>query len=111
MRHPWVNPNSLAGMTLGSLPAGIVLPPEEAEYNVLYVYFHGTPVASLFSGVNGTAPLNYLQIYSDDILYATAHQHSPATIVLPNGNSAVFTAQDLLNLASQSLMSIAEPAH
>ncbi len=83
--------------------------PEQAEYNVLYVYFYGTPVATFFGGVPGAAPLNYLQIYSDDILYAEANSKSPVDIVQIDGAPLVISAQDLMNLASQKLFEIAEP--
>jgi hypothetical protein len=83
--------------------------PEQAEYNVLYVYFYGTPVATFFGGVPGAAPLNYLQIYSDDILYAEANSKSPVDIVQIDGAPLVISAQDLMSLASQKLFEIAEP--
>ena len=82
--------------------------PEQAEYNVLNVFFDGTAVASSFGGTPGGAPLNYLQIYSPDIQYATAHINAPAQVMQPNGTSITMTAQDLLNLASQKLLQIAE---
>jgi len=53
---------------------------EQALYNVLGLYFDGTPVAGthkFFGGTSGTAPMNYLQIYSPDIQYATAHAGAP----------------------------------
>ncbi|MGO9262578.1 MAG: hypothetical protein ACLQU1_40800, partial [Bryobacteraceae bacterium] len=46
------------------VPAKDLITPEQAEYNVLNVYFDGTAVASSFGGTQGAAPLNYLQIYS-----------------------------------------------
>ncbi len=82
--------------------------PEQSEYNVLYVYFYGTPVASVFGGVNGEAPLNYLQIYSDDILYAEANLNSPQSIMQIDGTFITVTAQDLMNLASRKLLTITE---
>ncbi len=82
--------------------------PEQSEYNVLYVYFYGSPVASVFGGVNGEAPLNYLQIYSDDILYAEANMNSPQSIMQIDGTFITVSAQDLMNLASRKLLSIAE---
>ena len=47
---------------------------EQALANVLAVFFAGTPYAR-FYGVSRTAglPLQYLQIYQDDILYANDH--------------------------------------
>jgi hypothetical protein len=83
--------------------------PEQAEYNVLYVYFYGTPVAATFGGVPGAVPLNYLQIYSDDIQYSEANAGIPAEITEIDGANVSESAQDLLNQASQKLFEIAEP--
>jgi len=78
--------------------------PEQVAYNVLGVYFGGTPVATFFGGgMMGTAPLNYLQIYAPDFQYAETHTATTATTLGPK------SAQDLLNLASEKLMEIAEP--
>jgi hypothetical protein len=99
--------------TFGSVLAADLIPPEQAEYNVLYVYYWGTSVASFFGGTPGStpAPLNYLQIYSEDILYAEAHASGPLVqVVVPGGGSIFTKARDLLNLASQKLFQIAEPA-
>ena len=87
-----------------------LIPPEQAEYNVLNVFFDGTSAASTFGGTQGTAPLNYLQIYSEDIQYATGNINAPAQVVEASGATVMTTAQDLLNLASQKLFTIAEPA-
>ena len=83
--------------------------PEQAEYNVLYVYFYGTPEAAFFGGVPGAAPLNYLQIYSDDIQYSEANAGMPVEVMEIDGASVLESAQDLLNQASQKLLDIAEP--
>jgi uncharacterized protein (TIGR03437 family) len=108
---PGVTQADLASYTqLGQVPARDLIPPEQAEYNVLNDYFNGTAVASFFGGTQGTAPLNYLQIYSPDILYALASVNVPASIVEIGGASVAMSAQDLLNLASQKLLAIAEPA-
>jgi hypothetical protein len=110
---PNVNPLSLTPYSqFSNVPTADLIPPEQSEYNVLYVYFSGTPVASFFGGTPGTtpAPLNYLQIYSDDILYAQTHAFSrPVQVLEINGTYAPVTAQDLLNLARQKLFQIAEP--
>ncbi len=83
--------------------------PEQAEYNVLYVYFYSTPVAASFGGVPGATPLNYLQIYSDDIQYSEANAGIPAEVTEIDGANISESAQDLLNQASQKLFEIAEP--
>ncbi|MGA7192785.1 MAG: hypothetical protein WBW94_04075 [Anaerolineales bacterium] len=82
--------------------------PEQAEYSVLNVFFDGTAVASSFGGTTSNAPLNYLQIYAPDIQYATAHINDPAQVIKTDGTSVMMTAQDLLNLANQKLLQIAE---
>jgi hypothetical protein len=108
---PGVTQADLASFkTFKNVPVSDLISPEQAEYNVLNVYFDGTAVASFFGGTPGAAPLNYLQIYSPDILYASAHVNAPAQIVETGGASVAMSAQDLLNLASQKLLEIAEPA-
>jgi len=108
---PGVTQANLASFTTFSkVPSQDLIPPEQAEYNVLNVYFGGTAVASTFGGAQGTAPLNYLQIYSPDIQYAEAHANAPAQVVETGGATVALSAQDLLNLASQKLLLIGEPA-
>ncbi len=75
---------------------------------MLLVFFDGTPAATSFGGTPSTAPLNYLQIYDEDIQYANAHVNVPVQIIQVNGTTVSMTAQDLLNLASQRLLQIAE---
>jgi hypothetical protein len=105
---PGVTQATLASFTIFSkVPANDLISPEQALYNVLGVYFDGTPVASFFGGTPGAAPLNYLQIYSPDIQYATANANAPAQVV-ENGVAVSTTAQALLNLASQKLPQIAD---
>jgi uncharacterized protein (TIGR03437 family) len=91
------------------VPAQDLIPPEQAEYNVLGVYFGGTAVGSFFGGTPGAAPLNYLQVYSPDIQYAENHVNTPAQVVQTGGVTVATSAQDLLNLASQKLLAISEP--
>ena len=95
--------------TFNKVPAMDLISPEQSAYNVLNVYFDGTAVGPSFGGTTGTAPLNYLQIYSADIQYATANATVPAQVVQAGGAIAMMAAQDLLNLASQKLFQIAEP--
>jgi hypothetical protein len=80
--------------------------PEQAVYNVLSAYFSGTPVATSFGGMMGAAPLNYLQIYAPDFQYA---EKKISASVMEGASPVTTTAQDLLNLASQKLLEIAEP--
>jgi len=95
--------------TYAKVPNSDLIPPEQAAYNVLNYYFDGTAVAPVFGGTVGTAPMNYLQIYSPDIQYAAANANKPAVQIVEAGVVVSTTAQDLLNLASEKLFSIAEP--
>jgi hypothetical protein len=108
-----LNPNDAPGALAAagflkfnqSTEASYLISPEQAEYNVLNWYFTGTPVATSFGATtNGTAPLNYLQIYAEDIIYANSS--NPATVVETGGATESITAQDLLNLASEKLFEI-----
>lgn len=94
---------------LGKVPAKDLISPEQAMYNVLHVFFDGTPAAASFGGTPGTAPVNFVQIYNQDITYATAHANEPAQVAQTGGSSAPTTVQDLLDLASQKLLAISEP--
>jgi uncharacterized protein (TIGR03437 family) len=92
-----------------NVPAADLLSPEQALYNLLNIYFDGSPAASFFGGTQGTAPLNYLQLYSQDIQYAEANLNAPAMVTEGGGTIVSMTAQAQLNLASQKLLTIAEP--
>jgi hypothetical protein len=107
---PGITPATVAGYkNFNAVPAADLIPPEQAEYNVLNVYFNGTPVASAFGATPGAAPLNYLQIYYQDIQYAQMNVNAPGQVVETSGVTVSMTPQDLLNLASQKLTEIAEP--
>ena len=70
---PGVTQADLSGFqTLKDVPRNDLISPEQAEYNVLKVYFDGTAVASFFGGTPGATPFNYLQIYAVDFVYAEA---------------------------------------
>jgi glycosyl hydrolase family 42 (putative beta-galactosidase) len=56
-----------------SSPASQSITPEQALDNVLAVFFAGTPYGHFYGSQDGTAPVQYLQIYQDDILYANSH--------------------------------------
>jgi hypothetical protein len=101
-------PTLPTGTTFGQIPAKDLIPPEQALYNLLNIYFDGTPAASSFGGTPGSTPLNYVQIYAEDIVYATDHAHKPVPVI-ENGQSSPVTAQSMLELASQLLFQIAEP--
>jgi hypothetical protein len=108
---PSVTTASLASYKIfPNVPTTDLLPPEQALYNLLNIYFDGSPVASPFGGTVGTVPLNYLQLYSQDIQYAEANVSAPAQVTEASGATVFATAQTQLNLASQKLLAIAEPA-
>jgi hypothetical protein len=107
---PGVTPADLTSYKkFSDVPPGDLIPPEQALYNVLKVYFDGTPAALFFGGTPGSAPLNYLQIYAADIQYAESHAGAPARVVKTDGASVLLSAEDLLDLASVQLLGIAEP--
>jgi hypothetical protein len=56
-----------------SSPACQSITPEQAFASVMAVFFAGTPYAHFYGSEDGTAPVHYLQIYQDDILYANTH--------------------------------------
>jgi hypothetical protein len=87
---------------------------DQALFNVLQVFFTGTSVAGDYCEPKAVtpAPLNYLQIYYQDIQYAASH--GSATVIeksVAEGTCATVTisAQDQLNKASKHLFAIAEP--
>ena len=43
---------------------------EEAAYNVMTVFFYGTPAAAFYGGTVGTAPMQYLEVAYVDLQYA-----------------------------------------
>jgi hypothetical protein len=98
--------------------------PEQAAYNALTVFFYGTPAAAAplvgetwsFSATSGSAPLNYLQIYWEDVQYATNTMNTPSIVQYyldPAGWSLACTVtgcpKTLLDAASAQLTLIAEP--
>ncbi len=108
---PGVTTAALASyMTYPNVPTTDFLSPEQSLYNLLNIYFDGSAAASLFGGTQGNVPLNYLQLYSQDIQYAEANVNSPAPVTKANGVTVSMTVQAQLNLASQKLLAIAEPA-
>jgi hypothetical protein len=90
--------------------------PEQEAFNVLQVFFYGTLGAPVFAGGDGgvsPAPLNYLDVFQEDIVYAMSNCAAidikdPTQTAGPVLFSA--TAQDLLNMAAQSLAAISEPS-
>jgi hypothetical protein len=98
-------------MTGGCTNAGDpIISPEQAFYNALQVYFDGSSVGASY-GTNdssGTLPLNYVQIYSSDIIYANTNT-TRTNIVDGFGNTVSnMTAQIEFNNASNQIFQIAE---
>ena len=78
-------------------------------------FFEDTAFGSYFGtaglaerGDNGPDPLNYVQIYGPDIIYATENASNEKAVKM-NGATTKITAQMLLNMASEALGYIAEP--
>jgi len=99
---PKLSPTTL----FSAVPAEDLISPEQAAYNVLQDFFNDTPAALAFGGTLGSAPLNYLQIYSDDIVYSS-NTSSPAMVTETGGVVVSIEAQDLLYMAKTQLLSIA----
>ena len=94
----------------GGCPTNYSISPEQAFYNVMEVFFDGTSVGGAY-GTNdsyGTLPLNYLQIYSVDVLYANTNM-TGTNIVDGFGNTVHMTAQSELTNVSAQIGTIAEP--
>jgi len=83
------------------------LTPEEAAFNVLTVFFYGTPAASSYDGTAGPAPMRYLELPFSDLLYA--QEHLCPTMPSPTlGNTSLLdlynrARRDLLHMAKQSV--------
>jgi hypothetical protein len=54
--------------------------PALALSNVLSVYFDGTPAGNVYGASNGTARMNYLQIYEKDIQFASTQPAVQTTL-------------------------------
>jgi uncharacterized protein (TIGR03437 family) len=108
---PGVTTAALASYTtFPNVPTTDLLSPEQALYNLLNIYFDGSAAAASFGGTPGAVPLNYLQLYSQDIQYASANVNAPAQVTEAGGVTVSTTVQAQLNLASQKLLTLAEPA-
>ena len=84
--------------------------PEQAIYNVLTTYFDGTPLGSNYGIppiVSSNLPLNYLQIYDQDIIYANTNNRG-SLVVNGYGITNNMTAQMLFSNANFQISGIAE---
>ena len=76
---------------------------EQGAYNVMTVFFTGTPVAAFYGGTVGTAPIQYLEVSYIDLLYAQATL-CPASPSPTLGNTSL---HDLYARASHDLFAMA----
>jgi hypothetical protein len=107
---PGITEADLAGYkVVRDVPAADLISPEQAMYNVLRVFFNGTPAATAFGGTTGNGRYNFVQIYDDDFIYAAAHANKPAKVVQTDGTTIMVTTQALLMLASEKVSQISEP--
>ncbi len=92
---------------LGGCPTNNPISPEQAFYNVLQVYFDGTAVGGAYGVMAGNLPLNYVQIYAADILYANTNG-AGSPVVDGFGQTNIVTAQHEFNNLSLQILEIAE---
>jgi hypothetical protein len=112
----------------GSVDGVTLISPEQALYNVLQVVFDGTTVGPKYGvsdllgqssagfdsfapsnfKLSGPAPLNYLQIYDTDIVYASDPFHTVPVNIVGLGGNLYVTVQGLLDQARTRLLKIAE---
>jgi hypothetical protein len=85
--------------------------PEQAIYYVFAAYFDGTPAGSNYGIppiiLSSNMPLNYLQIYNEDITYANVNTN-PVPVINGFGITNYVTAQMLFSNASSLFSGIAE---
>ncbi len=73
---------------------------------MLLWYFDQTGLGPFFGSSLGSAPMNYLQIYGPDIHYANANPTRVPVVV--SGTSVMLNARELLSLANEAILTIAE---
>lgn len=93
----------------GGCPSNAPISPEQAFYNVMEVFFDGTSLGATYGtkDLSGTLPLNYLQIYSEDVLYANTNI-TGTNIVDGFGQTNFVTAESELTNVSYQLFHISE---
>ena len=75
----------------------------EGAYNVMAVFFTGTPAAAFYGGTVGTAPIQYLEVSYLDLQYALSNA-CPAT---PSPTLGYMSLQDLYARASRDIFAMA----
>jgi len=96
--HPVSHLSDDVGCTMGPPP---ICPstPEGAAYNVLAVFFSGTPAGTSYGGMGGSAPIHYLEVPYVDVQYAEMN---------PCPTPDNMSVQNLLDGASRNLFEIAD---
>ncbi len=97
--HPVSNLGDGVGCTMAEGP-GCSISIEAAAYNLLTVFFYGTPAATLYGGTWGSAPIDYLEVPYVDVQYAEMN--------LCPGPLSNMSLQDLLDGASRDLFEMAD---
>jgi hypothetical protein len=78
--------------------------PELALYNDFATAFNTTAAGDYYGQTKGVAPLNYIQIWDDDLNYATAHSSGKVLLVLGDGSTKNLSFLDILGTANQQLL-------
>lgn len=76
---------------------------EEGAYNVMTVFFTGTPAAAFYGGTVGTAPIQYLEVSYLDVQYALSNPCPPT----PSPTLGYMSLQDLYARASRDIFAMA----
>jgi hypothetical protein len=92
---------------LGGCPTNDPISPEQAFYNVLRAFFDGTQVGGSYGVTTSNLPLNYVQIYAADVLYAETNSEG-SLVVDGSGLTNNITAQDEFNNLSLQILEIAQ---
>ena len=103
------NPQSEGCNQPGGCPTNAPISPQQAIYNVLQVCFDGTSLGGSYFVTASNLPLNYLQIYSADVLYANTND-SASPVVDAFGHTNSVTAQMELADALSQIYETAEPS-
>ena len=85
-----LNPSDCVGLT-----------PEQAAYNTFTVFFDGTTAPDDFDRVAGNAPIEYVGVDFNDLVYAEDPANSCQ--IFPDGSKGAPSLQDLYALASYDL--------
>jgi hypothetical protein len=101
------NPRSEGCNQPGGCPTNNPISPEQAIYNVLRVYFDGTTPGGSYGSISSNLPLNYLQIFSADVLYANTNTNA-VPVVDEFGHTNNVTAQMEFDEARSQIRGIAE---